>query len=350
VLEVSAVIRPRWKEVAISGMIGAVLLGGLAFLMPPTYTADAKLLIMPQSGGMGAGTDGIVAALASAGANPLKNPNDMYASMLASRSVQLNVIESQGLRAHYATDILDDVTSRLGQSTRIMAGKDNLVRIEVIDHSPQKAADIANAYTVALQATTATLALTEAQARKQFLETRVEAVRLALSTAETALSEASKRSGIIDVAATVQASATLGAELEAHAAVKQAHLMALTQTAAPGNPELQAVKAELASLMAAVNKNKRANAAGMADEGLAYVRALREVKYQEALLAALAKQYEIARVDAAHSAGIVQVLDEARPPDYKTGPKRTLYALGGLLGGLLLGVLRIGRAASKQPG
>lgn len=348
VREVSAVVRPRWKEVGVSAAIGAVLLGGFAVMMPPTYTSDVKLLIMPQSGGVGAGAAGMVAALASAGANPLKNPNDMYASMLASRSVQLKVVDSQKLRAHYGTEILDDVVSRLDQSTRIMAGKDNLVRVEVIDGSPQKAADIANAYATALQATTASLSLTEAQARKQFLETRVSDARSALGSAESLLAAISKRSGILDVGASVQGAATVAAELEAQVAVKQARVMALKQSAADGNPELQAAQAEVSGLMAVIRKNKEASGAGMAGEGLAYARALREVKYREALVEALSKQYESARIDAAQDTGIVQVLDVARAPDHKTGPKRSLYALGGLLLGVHFSLIRIGFATSKR--
>jgi uncharacterized protein involved in exopolysaccharide biosynthesis len=229
-----------------------------------------------------------------------------------------------------------------------MASKDNLVRIEVVDGSPVKAAAIANAYAAALQETTATLAVTEAQARKQFLGSQVQEARKALAAAEDTLGEVSKRSGIMDAGATVQASATVGAELEARLAVKQVALSALMQTAGPENVQLQTVRSEVAALEAEVRKNKQAGAAGLTDDGKSYARALREVKYQEALFEGLSKQYEMARVDAAHDSGIVQVLDKATPPAHKTGPKRSLYALVGLLLGGFIGLVRIGLTASRK--
>ena len=77
-------------------------------------------------------------------------------------------------------------------------------------------------------------------------------------------------------------------------------------------------------------------AAKLPENGLAYVRALRDVRYQEALLEAIAKQYELARVEEARDSSLIQVLDVATPPDRKSGPKRALITMvGTLLGGML---------------
>jgi uncharacterized protein involved in exopolysaccharide biosynthesis len=60
------------------------------------------------------------------------------------------------------------------------------------------------------------------------------------------------------------------------------------------------------------------------------------MKYHEALYELLMRQYESAKLDEAHSAPLVQVVDYAVVPDSKAGPPRTLLTvLAALLGGFI---------------
>jgi uncharacterized protein involved in exopolysaccharide biosynthesis len=61
--------------------------------------------------------------------------------------------------------------------------------------------------------------------------------------------------------------------------------------------------------------------------GLEYIRRYRELKYQETLYELFARQYEIARVDEAKSAPVIQVVDWAKRPERKSSPFRTLIVL-----------------------
>jgi uncharacterized protein involved in exopolysaccharide biosynthesis len=60
---------------------------------------------------------------------------------------------------------------------------------------------------------------------------------------------------------------------------------------------------------------------------LEFLRKLRDLKYHETLFELLAKQYEAARIDEARSAPLIQVVDQATPPDKKSWPPRTLIVL-----------------------
>jgi len=73
------------------------------------------------------------------------------------------------------------------------------------------------------------------------------------------------------------------------------------------------------------------------EAALEYSRKLRDVRYHEALYTLLLKQYEAAQIDEAKSTPLIQVVDRATPPDKQSGPYRWLIALGGLVGGFLLG-------------
>ena len=85
---------------------------------------------------------------------------------------------------------------------------------------------------------------------------------------------------------------------------------------------------------------------------LEYVRKEREVKYHEALFAMLSRQYEAARIDEAHDAPLLQLLDPASYPDHRSFPPRVLISLGGLAAGALIGcgwILARERMAAVSP-
>ena len=63
------------------------------------------------------------------------------------------------------------------------------------------------------------------------------------------------------------------------------------------------------------------------------------MKYHEALFDALSRQYEIAKLDEARDAPVLQILDSASYPDTKSSPKRLYYMLGGLFLGFFGGCL-----------
>jgi len=124
--------------------------------------------------------------------------------------------------------------------------------------------------------------------------------------------------------------------------------------AAEGNPELQRTQQELEALrrelgrvegsspIAAVGKGETSGNSGLDNLGR-----LRDVKYYEFLYELLAKQYELAKIDEAKDATIVQVMDKAIEPDRKSKPKRTLIVI---LTALVVGFLAVIWAFIKEAG
>jgi capsule polysaccharide export protein KpsE/RkpR len=77
------------------------------------------------------------------------------------------------------------------------------------------------------------------------------------------------------------------------------------------------------------------------EASVTYVRARREVKLQETLLEAMVRQLESAKLDEAKEGPLIQQVDSALPPDYKSKPPRALIIALGSLGGLLLSALGV---------
>jgi hypothetical protein len=76
----------------------------------------------------------------------------------------------------------------------------------------------------------------------------------------------------------------------------------------------------------------------MPSVGTEYFRKLRDVKYNEMLFELLAKQYEIAKLDEARDAAVIQVIDRAVAPEKKARPQVGLVVLVSTVMGFIVAV------------
>jgi uncharacterized protein involved in exopolysaccharide biosynthesis len=68
---------------------------------------------------------------------------------------------------------------------------------------------------------------------------------------------------------------------------------------------------------------------------------LRHLKYNETLFELLSKQYELAKLEEARNAVVIQVIDRAVPPERMARPKRVLIVLLATIIMLFLSVLAV---------
>jgi len=89
--------------------------------------------------------------------------------------------------------------------------------------------------------------------------------------------------------------------------------------------ELAAVRAQLARMEA-----PREDSPG------SFVARVREYRYAETLVDSIARQAEAARVDEAHDALPLQLLDSATIPEFPSSPRLPLWLLAGLAAGWVI--------------
>ncbi|MFI5073176.1 MAG: Wzz/FepE/Etk N-terminal domain-containing protein, partial [Terriglobales bacterium] len=143
----------RGRRVVYACTLAGLLLGVvIAFALPVWFAADAVFLpprasdaMIPNlSGGGGAGGAGGAALLLQ------QDPSDMYLGMLASRSVEDDVIDHLGLMTIYRAKKRVDARNALKQQAKFKVDKNALISIEISAKDPKLAANIANAYLEAL--------------------------------------------------------------------------------------------------------------------------------------------------------------------------------------------------------
>src|SRR5258708_7573334 len=302
---------------------------GTTRILPPQQSASAATALLSQLGGAVGGLAG-----AAGGALGIRNLNDLYVGMLKSRTVADNLISRFELGKVYDQTLLSDARRRLEERTTITSGRDGIINVEIDDKDPKRAADLANAYVEELMKLTKVLAVTEASQRRLFFERQLLQAKDNLTSAEISARQGLQKGGLAQVDAQGRSMIEVTARLRAQISAKEVQLGSMRTFAAEGNPELQRTQQEMEALrreLARIEGASPVSAVGKRDvsgsSGLDNLGRLRDVKYYEFLYELLAKQYELAKIDEAKDATVIQVMDQAIEPHRRSTPKRRLIVL-----------------------
>jgi tyrosine-protein kinase Etk/Wzc len=366
VMATIAVLRRDLPRIVITGIITFAIATAAAFLTPPRYIATASFIPPSTSGNSSsAALVGQLAQMSGLGVGSLvggaKSPGDLYVGILKSSSIASELVKRFDLIRVYNVKKESQAEKRLADNSKFDVGlKDSIVSIAITDISPARARDLANAYLDALRETNNRLALSEASQRRLFFGQQLAKEKDELADAEVDLKRTEEQSGFIAPAGQTASEIQTIAQTRAQISVREAELSGLRQSDAEENSDVLRLQGEISDLKGQLARLESGSGQGAGSAiptskvptvALEYVRKEREVKYHEALFEILSRQYESARIDEAHDAPLLQVLDPASYPDTKSGPPRTLIALFGLLLGLFAGcawVLVLARLGADQ--
>jgi len=335
------------KRFIVRFVLGAAVLGTVvAFLLPVRYEAKIVLLPPQQNSSIGSallgqlGNMGSLGALASlaGGSLGIKNPADMYVSLLTSRTVEDALIQRFGLMEEYHERRMSDTRKVFESRTTAVAGtKDGLIRISVEDRDPKRAADLANGYVEEFRKLSASLAITEAARRRSFFEGQLQQAKDNLTKSEEAMRKTQQSTGVLQIDSQARALIEAAAILRGQVVAKQVQIQSMRSFAAEDNPRLILAKQELAALQKQLEQlagsqhdtgsDINLSKGRVTESGMEYLNRFRDLKYSETVFELLAKEFEVAKLDEAREGAIVQVVDAAVPPDKKSFPPRVVIVV-----------------------
>jgi uncharacterized protein involved in exopolysaccharide biosynthesis len=346
-LDILALLLERKRFIVRFVLGGFVLAIVVSLLLPVQYEAKIVLLPPQQNSSVGSsllgqlgnmGSLGSLASLAGGGLG-LKNPADMYVSLLTSRTVEDAMIQRFGLMHEYHEKRMSDARKEFERRTTAVAGtKDGLIRLTVEDRDPVRAAELANGYVEEFRKLSALLAITEAARRRLFFEQQVQQAKEKLTEAEDAMSKTQQSTGVLQIDSQARSLIESAAVLRAQVVAKQVQIEGMRAFATEDNPNLVLAKQELSALQSQLEhlagsqkdpgSDINLSKGRVTGAGMEYLRRYRDLKYQETVFELLAKEFEIAKLDEAREGSIIQVVDAAVPPDKKSSPHRTLIVIG----------------------
>lgn len=379
-------LRLLWKRrVAFfrAAAIGLLVSTLVAFLIPKSYTSTTQL--MPPDPQSTSGMAMMAAMAAKAGGGlagvagdllGLKSSGALFIGVLRSETSQERLIQQFDLRKVYGTQLVTDARKKLDENTAISEDrKSGIITISVTDHSPQRAAALANAYVDELNSRASELSTSSAHRERVFLEERLKVAKHELDDASNQLAQFSSKNSTLDIQQEGKAMLDAAGAIAGELIAAQAQLEGLKQIYTDNNSRVRSLNARVAELRRQLEKLggtqgdavKKPQASTLArsrevnpplghtadppantfvDEaadpstskaggGLPYptIRSLpllgakyadyyRRAKIQETVYELLTEQYELAKVQEAKETPSVKVLDPARVPERKSYPPR----------------------------
>jgi capsule polysaccharide export protein KpsE/RkpR len=350
---------PRWSHLLVSHpkfLLRCVMWGFLlsilvAFLLPVYYKSETAILPPQQAQSLSSSMLGQIAPLIALTGKDvgLKNPSDLYVAFLQSQAISDEIIMKFRLQEVYDQKRISDARKTLEDRTVVAAGKDGLIRVSVEDRDQHRAVLLANEYTKQLYVLNQRLAITEASQRRLFFGEEMQKAKADVSNAEVQLKKIQESTGLIQLDAQSKAIISSMATLRAEVAAKEVELRSMELFSTQQNPEYRLLEQQTDALRAQLAKAENSPVAGKGDimiptgnvpgVGLEYMRRVRDVQYYEGIFELLAKQYEIAKIDEAKTAPVIQVVDGATISDKKSRPNRPLILALGTFGSLIAGFL-----------
>jgi tyrosine-protein kinase Etk/Wzc len=356
-LDILIALAERKRQILAFIMICGVAGLLVSLILPKRYTAIATVLPPQRNSSLGAsfaaqlsGSIGAVAALAGGDQSFFKDPNDMYISMFQSRTVEEAMIQRFGLMQEYRQKLLSHARKTFDSNFKVEGDKkDGFLHISVIDKDPKRAAEMANGWIEEFRKLSKTLAIGEAAQRRLFFEQQLEQAKQNLANSEEALKETEQKTGVLEVDSQARALIESAAVLRSQIVAKEVQIQAMRTYATNENSNVVQTQQELDSLRAQLAKlggSEDDSSAGLippkgkvTESGLEYLRKYRDVRYYEAIFEVLARQLELAKLDEAKEGSLIQVVDPAVAPDWKSSPKRALIILAAVFIGIFLGTL-----------
>jgi uncharacterized protein involved in exopolysaccharide biosynthesis len=341
----------------------------VSLLLPVYYKAETRILPPQDKGNNLAaqlmGQAGGLIAIAG-GAAGVKSQGELFVAMTKSRTVLDRMVDRFQLMKLYEKKYREDARNALlGSLTVREDRKSGIISLSVEDRDPKRSADMANAFVEELKSLAGGLAISEAGQRRLFFEEQIGQTKVALARAEDEVKGFQQRTGAFQVDEQTKSIIEGIANLRAKIAMKEVEAKVLRSFATAQNPDLQRTEEEVRALRTELEKVESGKGRGfdplMSSErvpaiGMEYLRKLRQLKYNETLYELLVKQYELAKLDEARDAVVIQVIDQAVPPERKSRPKRALIVLLSTGMALFLSALiglfleRSGKKSEMRPG
>jgi len=339
-MELFRALSRKWRMIlGITAASAAVALV-VSLLLPVYYKAETRILPPQEKGSNLAaqllGQAGGLIGMAG-GAAGVKSQGELFVAMAKSRTVLDRMVDRFDLMKLYKMKYRQDARKKLLKlSTVLEDRKSGIISLTVEDRDPKRAADMANALVEELKSLAGGLAISEAGQRRMFFEDQLRQTKESLAGAEEEVKGFQQRTGAFQIDSQAKAIIEGIARLRAGIAAKEVEAKVLRSFATAQNPDLQRVEEEIRALRIELEKVETSKGHGidpLMPSGRVpaisteYLRKLRQLKYNETLYELLVKQYELAKLDEAKDAVVIQLIDRAVPPERKSRPQKARIVL-----------------------
>jgi len=330
------VLLRHWRFLVVITLVAAVSSVIYALTLPDWYKATSTFLPpKDQTGTLERLGAGLSTTLRSIGLGTGTGDQVYsYISILESRRISENVIgEFDLFRVYDITDgSMEKALRALNNNTDFTFEEDGLVAISVWDQDAKRAAEMANFYLSQLRSISTALNVSEARAKREFMELQYMSVLDSLRDLENRFVAFQKRTKIYALPEQTEASLRAAGSSYAELSMLNVYLKLLEQRLGPDDAEVQNLRImtkELERQIPGYGKTGILGVPGtsmdnLPDEALQYMRMYRDIETLSKLSALLLPMYQQSVLDEQKQMHVLVPLDLAVPAERKDRPKRSI--------------------------
>lgn len=340
----------KWRRFIVRNvMIITVIAIIVSLVLTPKYTSTATILPPnPEQSAMlgllaGALPGGLASISGMSSFLPgFATPSDLYAAILKSGTIKGEIIRKYDLKTEFKCRKMSDTYDRLEQITQIAVTPEGIIKVSVTYKNKQLATDIANSYFEELDKFNTETTMTLGKKFRIFVENRLAENIDSLGQAEENFRKFQEKNRTVALDIEIQAAIATIAQLKSQIIALEVQKGAWSAAGRVDNPFLSNINQKLRALRRQLTEIERGSkeqddkgfGAGFSvpftqlpSVALEYARLLRDVKVQEAIYELLTQQYEQAKIMELKDTPTIQMLDEAKPPDRRSFPRRSVIVL-----------------------
>jgi tyrosine-protein kinase Etk/Wzc len=276
---------------------------------------------------------------------------DRYIAILKSATMTDDVITKFDLRKEYEMQnaYYEKVVKAYNSNLEIEVADEGNLSISFYDKSPQRAAEITNYLINKLNEINTRLSATNARANRIFIEKRYTENVADINRLEEEMKKFQIKYGVIAVPEQIEATVKTMATIYGELAQKEIEYNVLKRQYGDNSPLTTAAGIQVEELKKHIN-SQNAGTSGNNTKLLIpfkqapelsdkYLKIYRDLEIQYKILELVQPLYEQAKVEEARNSPSVLVLDKAYPPDRKSRPKGTIYAMVSFVSSMVIGYL-----------
>lgn len=321
-------------------LIVCVLAGVVSFLLPEYYKGKATLM-PPGDTQKGFGFSNLLSEIpiTTLRLGSKGSPSDLYMGILRSQTIGISIIDRFNLVKEYGVDDRDIALDTLRGLTKISLSLEGLIKIEVEDRDPTRAAAICNTYVALLDSINQVINRRASRERADFIEQQILDNDVNLEEAEMELKEFQLSTNAISPMQQARIALSVSAELEVDIMNKENELREYNaKSLSNSHPEVSELlksiefrKDQLHNMRFGSSRDSRESLfiplVDTPDLALQYAKLSRRVDILGALEELLRQQLLESRIQQVNTTNTVTILDRARPAINKVRPKRKLIVL-----------------------
>lgn len=316
------------------------------YLVEEKFEASATIIPSETSslGGLSSMMKGLSGSAFGMGNVGVKNQIELYNTIIYSRSLLENILDTFQLMKLRQVESREKALLNLKQSIMTTNNEDISFEIKVRESSPKLAADIVNFIVAHLNRTVIDLNIRKSKENREFIQKRYDEVVVNLQAAQDSLVLYQKRTGVIEPGAQMNATVTTIIDLETELAQKEIELEVIQNQVGIDAPQTKPlltavtkIKERLAKLKIGKDGSGLTLSVKKLPEDIAgYLSHFRNVEINQKLLEFVLPMYEQAKFEEQKEIPVIQIIDNAIPPEKKVWPPRTIIAVLVSLGSTFL--------------